>query len=84
MPVKKKLKKRPKNLPNGIRKKLLTKLDGKTVPQTKGFYLVFIKGEGRNMRHKAVAWEYLAESDWCRTKKLAIEKVISHPRRIIH
>ncbi|MFH0862897.1 MAG: hypothetical protein V1875_07715 [Candidatus Altiarchaeota archaeon] len=76
-------KKRPKTLPRGIRKKLLTREDGKTVPQTKGFYLVFIRGKGKNTKYKAVAWEYHAESNWCRTRKNAVEKVVSHPRLII-
>ncbi len=72
-----------KKLPKEIRKKLLTKEGGKTVPQTNGFYLVFIRGKGRNSRYKAVAWEYLVESNWCTSKKQAIDKVARHPRRII-
>jgi len=76
-------KKQPKKLPKEIRKKLLTREEGKTVPQTNGFYLVFIRGAGRNSRYKAVAWEYQAESNWCTTKKQAIDKVASHPRLII-
>lgn len=74
---------RTKNLPKEIRKKLLTKEGGKTVPQTNGFYLVFIRGKGKNSKYKAVAWEYLAESNWCTTKKQAIDKVARHPRLII-
>jgi len=81
--TKKSGKKQPKKLPMGIRKKLLTRMDGKTVPQTKGFYLVFIRGGEKNSQYKAIAWEYHAESNWCKTKKQAIDKVISHPRRII-
>jgi hypothetical protein len=81
--LKKTIKRQPRKLPKEFRKKMLTRKDGKTVPKTQGFYLVFIRGDGKDRKYKAISWEYHAESNWCRTRKQAVEKVSSHPRLII-
>ena len=76
------MKKRPKNLPKELRKKMLTRKGGRTIPRENGFLLVFIRGDGKGRRYKAIAWEYLSESNWCDTKKLAVDQVGLNPRSL--